>query len=73
MTSETQASNYVAGSYTYDGDGRRVRRVVPVSGPPSSVSEVWQVYGFDGELLAEYAVSGAVASPQKEYGYRNGQ
>src|SRR5258706_10154758 len=28
MTSETQASNYVAGSYSYDGDGRRVKRIV---------------------------------------------
>lgn len=38
--------------------------------------EIWQVYGFDGELLAEYPQYGAsvaVAQPQKEYGYRNGQ
>ena len=27
---------------------------------------------MDGELLAEYAASGAAASPQKEYGCRNG-
>jgi RHS repeat-associated protein len=45
--------------YSYNADGQRVRRKV--------------VYGMDGELLAEYAVNGAVASPQKEYGYRNGQ
>lgn len=33
----------------------------------------WQVYGFGAELVAEYAANGAAASPQKEYGYRNGQ
>ena len=32
-----------------------------------------QVYGMDGELLAEYAPNASAASPQKEYGYRNGQ
>ena len=52
--------------YTYNGDGQRVRRKV-------DNQETWQIYGFDGELLAEYAANGAVASPQKEYGYRNGQ
>jgi RHS repeat-associated protein len=52
--------------YTYDGDGRRVKRNI-------GEVETWQVYGFGGELLAEYAVNGAPASPQKEYGYRNGQ
>ena len=53
--------------YTYDADGRRVRRTV------GSSQEQWQVYGFDGELLAEYAASVAAAPPQKEYGYRDGQ
>jgi RHS repeat-associated protein len=66
MTSETQANNNVAGVYTYNADGQRVRRKV-------SGVETWQVYGFGGELLAEYAASAAPASPQKEYGYRNGQ
>lgn len=66
MTSETQANNYVAGSYTYDGDGRRVKRIV-------NGTETWQVYGLGGELLAEYAQNGSPPSPQKEYGYRNGQ
>ena len=66
MTSETQANSYVAGSYTYNGDGQRVRRKV-------NGVETWQVYGMDGELLAEYAMNGAAVSPQKEYGYRNGQ
>ena len=28
---------------------------------------------MDGELLAEYAANASAASPQKEYGYRNGQ
>jgi hypothetical protein len=34
---------------------------------------VWQVYGTDGDLLAEYAASAAPNAPQKEYGYRNGE
>src|SRR6266852_8929513 len=53
-------------TYTYDGDGRRVKRNV-------NGTETWQVYGLGGELLAEYAANTAAASPQKEYGYRNGQ
>ena len=52
--------------YTYNADGQRVRRKV-------DGQETWQIYGFDGELLAEYAASGPPTSPQKEYGYRNGQ
>jgi RHS repeat-associated protein len=66
MTSETQANSYAAGTYSYDGDGRRVKRVV------GSV-ETWQIYGLGGELVAEYAANGPPPSPQKEYGYRNGQ
>lgn len=56
--------------YVYDGDGRRVRRAA------GAYEEIWQVYGMDGELLAEYPQFGeavAVAQPEKEYGYRNGQ
>jgi RHS repeat-associated protein len=53
-------------TYTYDGDGRRVRRKV-------NGVETWQVYGIDGELLAEYVPGAAPVIPQKEYGYRNGQ
>lgn len=52
--------------YTYDADGRRVRR-------KSYGQETWQVYGIEGELLAEYAANVAPSTPQKEYGYRNGQ
>jgi RHS repeat-associated protein len=52
--------------YTYNADGQRTRRKI-------NNQETWQIYGMDGELLAEYAANGAVASPQKEYGYRNGQ
>jgi hypothetical protein len=65
MTKETQA-NSDAGVYSYDGDGRRVKRIV-------GTTETWQVYGIGDELLAEYAANTAAASPQKEYGYRNGQ
>lgn len=53
-------------SYAYDGDGRRVKRNV-------NGQETWQVYGLGGELIAEYAANASPASPQKEYGYRNGQ
>jgi RHS repeat-associated protein len=52
--------------YTYNSDGQRVRRKV-------NGIETWQIYGFDGELLAEYPASGAKQNPTKEYGYRNGQ
>jgi YD repeat-containing protein len=52
--------------YKYSGGGQRVRRIV-------NGVETWQVYGLEGELLAEYAQNAAPASPQKEYGYRNGQ
>ena len=57
-------------TYAYDGDGRRVKRNVNVNG---TQTETWQVYGVNGELLAEYAQNASASSPQKEYGYRNGQ
>jgi RHS repeat-associated protein len=53
-------------SYTYDAEGHRVRR-------NSYNQETWQAYGMDGELLAEYTANIASSSPQKEYGYRNGE
>jgi hypothetical protein len=52
--------------YTYDGDGHRVRRKV-------NGVETWQVYGLSGELMAEYAPNAPATTPDKEYGYRNGQ
>jgi RHS repeat-associated protein len=52
--------------YTYNADGQRVRRKV-------DGLETWQIYGLDGELLAEYSANAATTNPQKEYGYRNGQ
>ena len=58
--------NNQAQTYKYDASGQRIRRTV------DSV-ETWQVYGLGGELLAEYAANAAAGSPQKEYGYRNGQ
>jgi RHS repeat-associated protein len=51
--------------YRYDADGNRVRRILPTG-------EVWQIYGLDGELLAEYLAS-APTTAQVEYGYRSGQ
>jgi RHS repeat-associated protein len=53
-------------SYVYDTGGQRVKRT-------AFQVETWQVYGFGGELLAEYPANGAATSPSKEYGYRNGQ
>lgn len=53
--------------YTYNADGQRTRRQITGS------QEQWQIYGFDGELLAEYRASSPASSPEKEYGYRNGQ
>ncbi len=52
--------------YAYNAEGQRVRRKV-------DGTETWQVYGMDGELLAEYAANVAASTPLKEYGYRNGQ
>ncbi len=66
MISETRAGGNLAGRYTYNADGQRVRR-------EGDGTETWQVYGMEGELLAEYAANGGAANPQKEYGYRNGQ
>ncbi|HEV3470192.1 MAG TPA: RHS repeat-associated core domain-containing protein [Pyrinomonadaceae bacterium] len=51
----------------YDGEGRRVKRGLGAGG------EVWQVYGVEGELLAEYAAGSAQAAPLKEYGHRRGE
>jgi RHS repeat-associated protein len=65
MISATDSANHTS-TYSYDGDGRRVKRNV-------SGLETWQVYGLGGELLAEYNGNASAASPQKEYGYRNGQ
>jgi RHS repeat-associated protein len=67
MTIARDASNNQIAAYTYDADGRRVKRNV------TGQTEVWQAYGMGGELLAEYAANASPASPQKEYGYRNGQ
>jgi RHS repeat-associated protein len=53
--------------YTYNADGNRTRRQV------AGGQEQWQIYGFDDELLAEYAANSPASSPKKEYGYRNGQ
>ena len=64
----TSAQDSYAGwsNYTYDADGHRTRRKI-------NNQETWQIYGIEGELLAEYAANSAATIPQKEYGYRNGQ
>ena len=53
-------------TYTYNANAQRVRRKI-------GDQETWQIYGIDGELVAEYAANGAVGTPQKEYGYRDEQ
>lgn len=58
--------NNQAQLYSYDAIGERIKRSV-------NGVETWQVYGFGGELLAEYPASGAANRPQMEYGYRNGE
>jgi RHS repeat-associated protein len=65
----TQALDGAGGTtqYSYDGNGRRVRRAV------TNKPEIWQIHGLNGELLAEYPANGASSAPQKEYGYRNNQ
>jgi len=57
--------NNQAQLYVYDPAGERIKRTV------NSV-ETWQIYGFGGELLAEYPINGAASNPQTEYAYRNG-
>ena len=58
--------NNQAQLYSYDASGQRIKRTV-------EGVETWQVYGFGGELVAEYPAGASATSPQKEYGYRNGQ
>jgi RHS repeat-associated protein len=58
--------NNQAQLYSYDAMGQRITRTI-------DGVETVQVYGFGGELLAEYAATAETVNPQKEYGYRNGQ
>ena len=58
--------NNQAQLYAYDTGGQRIKRTV------DGVT-TWQVYGFGGEIVAEYPANGAANNPAKEYGYRNGQ
>jgi RHS repeat-associated protein len=69
-TATNDSGTTVYGSYTYDADGRRVRRVTLEDGVQK---EYWQVYGVGGELVAEYQVVSGTPTLKKEYGYRNGQ
>jgi RHS repeat-associated protein len=65
MKTATDTANNTS-TYVYDGDGRRIKRVV-------GNTETWQIYGLGGELIAEYAAGAAPTNPKKEYGYRNGE
>jgi RHS repeat-associated protein len=66
MTVQRNTSNQEIARYTYDANGRRVRKTMSGVG-------TWYLYGFDGELIAEYGASQPAANPQREYGYRNGE
>ena len=66
MTEATGGAPAAPQLYKYDASGQRITRTV-------NGVETWSVYGFGGELVAEYPVNGVATSPQKEYGYRNGQ
>ena len=74
MTKAVQggSNNY----YFYDANGKRVRRILNGSQTWNG-QETWFVYGFDGELVAEYSYNQVSAplpgAPQKEYGYRGGK
>src|SRR6266498_1469718 len=61
----TATNGGVGGSYTYDADSERVKRI-------TAGQEWWYVYGIGGELVAEYLAS-APTTVKKEYGYRGGQ
>ncbi len=74
MTKAVQggSNNY----YFYDANGKRVRRILNGSQTWGG-QETWFVYGFEGELVAEYSYNQVSAplpsAPQKEYGYRGGK
>jgi RHS repeat-associated protein len=63
---EAKNGGVLVGQYAYNAAGKRTRR-------SAEGQETWYVSGIGGELVAEYNANGAVGSPQKEYGYRNGQ
>jgi RHS repeat-associated protein len=62
---QAQINSSQSAVYTYDADGRRVKR-------NTGAGEVWQVYGIGGELLAEYSANASPMQPREEYGYRSG-
>jgi RHS repeat-associated protein len=66
LTEARDGNQQVVSSYGYNADGQRVRR-------KAYGIETLQVYGMDGDLLAEYKSGAATFIPTKEYGYRNGQ
>ncbi len=58
--------------YRYNAEGKRVKRIIA----GANGGEFWMVYGIGGELVAEYNATSSIplqTSPNKEYGYRNGQ
>lgn len=66
MTQAADTSQGGMAYYSYDGDGKRIRRTI-------GGTETWMVYGIDGELLGEFASRSATFIALQEFGYRNGQ
>ena len=62
---ENRMTSAASNFYTYDGDGKRVKRT---AGSPTC----WYVYGIGGELLAEYLAT-APTTVSKQYGYKGGR
>ncbi len=61
--------NSAANEYTYDGNGRRVKKCAPNCTSPTSRT----VYIFSGsQVIAEYDNGAAVGSPTREYLYAGG-
>lgn len=65
LTTVKDGNLQVVSQYTYDAVGRRVKRRI-------GGQEVWQIYGIDGELVADYYAGAAPFLPTKEYAYRAG-
>jgi RHS repeat-associated protein len=66
MAWEQNSQTSIYSRYTYDAEGHRARR-------DAGGSVTWAIYGFSGEVLAEYAQGASPSQPQKEYGYRGGE
>ena len=66
---ELVTSGGTSGTYTYDGNGNRVKRVSVISGTTTTT-----VYAFSGsKVVAEYVNGALPAAPTREYIYAGAQ